>query len=149
MVFFAIPRILHSTVGTIFALLAGIALVALGTLLVATQAPDGTRDLQAYETAARCPAAPSVPVECRWTQEFTVSGVRLATITERESARVFLTDADGARWKTYYSSDGPVLDRLDEGDRVTGTVWRGRLTEIAAGGASQETHEAQIGRAHV
>ncbi|GAA3929551.1 hypothetical protein GCM10023085_08660 [Actinomadura viridis] len=133
--------ILRRTVATVFTLLAGVALMALAAFLVATVAPDGVRDLRAYEAAPRCPAAPSGPAECRWTQEFTVSGVRL-TKKRSESNRAFLTGPDGARWETFYSSNGPVLDGLGEGDRVTGTVWRGLLTEISAGGTSQETHDA-------
>jgi hypothetical protein len=70
-----------------------------------------------------------------------VSGVRV-TNSKSKLNRAFLTGADGVRWETFYSSAGPVLDRLDEGDRVTGIIWRGMLTEIAEGGSSQKTQDA-------
>lgn len=133
--------ILRSMVATVLTLLCGIALVALAVVLIVTFAPGGTRDLHAYQAASHCPAAPSAPAECRWTQEFTVSGLRV-TNSKSKLDRAFLTGADGVRWETFYSSAGPVLDRLDEGDRVTGTIWRGRVTEIAEGGASQKTQDA-------
>jgi hypothetical protein len=134
-------RILRSIVGTVLTLLFGVALVAFAVVLLTTVAPGGDRDLHAYQAAPRCPAAPSAPAECRWTQEFTVSGVRL-THSKSKPNRAFLTGADGVRWETLYSSNGPIVDTLDEGDLVAGTIWRGRLTEIAAEGASQKTQDA-------
>ncbi|GAB2849496.1 hypothetical protein GCM10027176_60790 [Actinoallomurus bryophytorum] len=134
-------RILRSAVGTVLTLLFGATLVLIGVILVTWIAPGGARDLHAYEAAPRCPAAPAAPAECRWTQEFTVSGVRL-TRSRSESDRAFLTGADGVRRETFYDSRGPVLDALDEGDRVTGTIWRGFVTEIAAEGDSQKTQDA-------
>ena len=137
----SIAGILRSAVATVLTLLAGVALVVLAVVLTATIAPGGTRDLRAYQAAPRCPAAPSARAECRWTQGFTVSGVRL-TRSRSKLNRALLTGADGVRWETFYSSNGPVLDTLDTGDRVTGTIWRGVVTEIAAGGASQKTQDA-------
>ncbi|MBA8952630.1 hypothetical protein ACFQU9_20860 [Actinomadura namibiensis] len=127
----------------VLTLLGGLALVVSAVALVAAGAPDGARDLRAYQAAQRCPAAPVAPAECRWTQVFTVSHIAL-TKSKSKSNRAVLTSADGARWETFYASRGPVLNGLDEGDRVTGTLWRGRLTEIAAAGASQETRAAPV-----
>lgn len=137
----SLSSLLRSTIATVLTLLAGIGLVALAAFLVVSEAPGGVRDLHAYRAAARCDGPPVAPAECRWTQEFTVSGVRLSQ-SKSESRRAFLTGGDGSRWETFYSSKGPVLDGLQEGDRVSGTIWRGLLTEIAARGASQETHQA-------
>jgi hypothetical protein len=137
---------LRSTVATFVNLLVGVALVGVSAVLLATQVPDGRRDVDAYKAATRCAAAPAADVAgtaasaaCLWTQEFTVSAISMRQ-TKSESRSAVLTSPDGDRWRTRYSSAGPVLDGLDEGDRVTGTVWRGRLTEIAAGGDSQKTH---------
>ncbi|TDB88538.1 hypothetical protein [Actinomadura sp. 7K534] len=133
--------ILNSIVMTALNLLAGLGLVVLAAGLLAAEVPDGDRDLRAYESAARCQAPPRAPADCRWTAEFTVSEVRL-TYKRGESDRAYLTDADGDRWKASFANRAPVLNTLDEGDRVTGTIWRGRLTEVAAEGASQRTHAA-------
>lgn len=122
-----VSQLLRSTVASVFTLLAGIGLVVLGVFVVATVAPGGARDLHAYEAAARCPAAPAASAGCRWTQDFTVSAVHL-TAKRSDPYRAVLSGADGVRWETHYGNAGPVLDRLDVGDRVTGTVWRGRPT---------------------
>lgn len=133
--------ILNSTSMTVLNLVAGIGLVALAAGLLLAYVPDGDRDLRAYESADRCPSAPQKPADCRWTAEFTVSDVRL-THKKSESDSALLTDADGDTWETSYAKRGPVLGGLDKGDQVTGTVWRGRLTEISTGDASQRTQAA-------
>ncbi|TDE23879.1 hypothetical protein [Actinomadura sp. 6K520] len=132
---------LGSIVMTVLNLLAGLGLVAAAALIVAAEAPDGVRDLRAYESAARCQAPPREPAECRWTEEFTVADIRL-TYKRGQSDRAVLTDADGDRWDASFANRNPVLNSLDEGDRVTGTIWRGRLTEVSAEGASQRTQAA-------
>lgn len=138
----SLTRILRSTVGTVLTLLVGVGLVVLGVFFAATVAPGGLRDLRAYEAAARCPAAPSKPADCRWTQEFTVSGARRVKTGKSKANRVSLTSANGVRWEAFYDTGGSVLDRLEEGDRVTATIWRGIVTEIAAERASQKTFDA-------
>ncbi|GAA0551605.1 hypothetical protein [Actinomadura livida] len=135
--------IMKSIFMTVLNLAAGVGLVVLAAGLLAAEAPDGDRDLRAYESATRCQAPPRAPADCRWTAKFTVSDVRL-TSKRGESDSAVLTDADGDGWETSYPNSGPVLNTLDEGDRVTGTVWRGRLTEIAAMGQSQRTHAAPV-----
>ncbi|MGW3769402.1 hypothetical protein [Actinomadura verrucosospora] len=137
----SLAGVLRSTVATVLTLLAAVVFVALAVVLMVTQVPDGTRDLDAYRAAPRCPSAPARPAECRWTQEFTVAGVRLTSRRGRLDT-VTLTGADGHRWETAYTDRGPVIGDLGRGDRVTGTVWRGRLTEIAARGESQDTDAA-------
>lgn len=137
----SLAGLLRSTVGTVLALLACTGLVALMAALAVTHAPDGTRDLDAYNSAPRCPSAPSAPAECRWTQEFTVSDVR-RTFKKGKLDRATLTDSNGTDWKTEYVTNGPVLDDMDKGDRVTGTIWRGRVTEVAMNGDSQATEAA-------
>ncbi|MEW2352441.1 hypothetical protein [Spirillospora sp. NPDC029432] len=125
------------------------ALILLGALaasvgvafLAVTEAPDGDRDLRAYKAAAPCPSAPTGPAECRWQQPFTVSSIHL-TSKRGELDRTILADARGARWETAFTSNKPVLRLLSEGDRVTGTLWRGRLVEVAAEGESQRTDAA-------
>jgi hypothetical protein len=130
--------ILRSTLGTVLTLLCGVGLLVPAAVLLVTVAPGGDRDLRLYEAAPRCPSEPSADAECRWTQEFTVVGVRLSDKRGRPD-RVVLRDADGARWESTYPSRGPLLEDLDGARQVTGTIWRGKLTEIATGDASQRT----------
>src|SRR5690606_40279717 len=84
-----------------------------------------TPTLSPYTTLFRSPDAPA---ECRWTQEFTISDIYLTKARNADNSAV-LTDADGTEWETTYSSRGPVLNQLDEGDRVTATLWRGRVID--------------------
>ncbi|MFD0854727.1 hypothetical protein ACFQ07_20985, partial [Actinomadura adrarensis] len=96
--------------------------------------------------ATRCPSAPPGPsapsqaADCLWTQEFTVTGVRLSK-KRGETDRAYLTDANGDRWTADADKD-PILAGLDEGDRITGTIWRGEITEISADGDTQRTYDA-------
>ncbi|MEV5709041.1 hypothetical protein [Actinoallomurus sp. NPDC052274] len=133
----SVTRLLRSTVAAVLTLLFGVGLAAFGVLFAVTEAPGGARDLRAYEAAARCPAPPSAPADCRWTQEFTVSGGRLPN-SRRQPNRLVLNGADGTRRETSYDSGGPVFEK---GERVTGTVWRGLLTEISSGEFSQKTYD--------
>lgn len=135
--------ILRSRVGAAVVLLSGTALVLVGVLMSVRFAPDGVRDLHAYEAAPRCASAPSGAADCRWTQPFTVAGVHLNG-GKRDVDRAVLTSADGTRWETAYTDRKPLLSELKKGDRVTGTVWRGLLTEIAAKGAAQRTQDAPV-----
>ncbi|WP_329481776.1 hypothetical protein OG555_06210 [Kribbella sp. NBC_01484] len=133
---------LDSISGTVGALLVGLGLIGGAAALVVAETPNGARDVRAYEAAPRCLAAPSTRAECRWTGEFTVSDIYLNHYMRDKNSSAVLISAHGARWNTFYGNTGPVLDHLDEGDRVTGTIWRGRLTEITAKGAVQETTRA-------
>ncbi|MFG1624952.1 hypothetical protein [Kribbella sp. NPDC049227] len=137
--------ILDRTVTTIFVLLGGVALVGAATDLGTVVAPDDARELHAYEHAPRCSTAPQTPAECRWTEEFTVSDIHVVPEYKTGDRSAVLTGASGARWQTGYPHSGPVLDQLDEGEHVTGTIWRGRLTEITANGAAQQTERAPVG----
>ncbi|WP_017600456.1 hypothetical protein [Nocardiopsis lucentensis] len=133
-------RLLRNGSTTFLTLVVGLCVATFPLLAVVAIAPDGTADLEAYRAAEPCPAAPAEPSDCLWTQEFTVSDVHLVDRGQRhQSHRTTLTDADGGTWESTYGERGPVLHRLDGGDRVTGTVWRGQLTEIAFGGEVQET----------
>ncbi|MDL4813332.1 hypothetical protein [Actinomadura opuntiae] len=137
----SVGGILRGRVGAGIVLVVGVALVALGLFLSIRIAPGGVRDLHAYQAAPRCAAAPSGAADCRWTQRFTVADIRL-TSSRGDVDHAFLTDERGRRWRTEYADRKPVLTDLKEGDQVTGTVWRGRLTEISANGASQKTQDA-------
>ncbi|MER7243647.1 hypothetical protein [Kribbella sp. NPDC000426] len=136
--------ILDTTRTTIFALLGGVALVGFAADLSTVVAPDNARELHAYQTARPCTVAPSAPAECRWTDEFTVSDVHVVPESKRGERSAVLTSASGVRWITGFGHSGPVLEKLADGDRVVGTVWRGRLTEITGHGAAQETTRAPV-----
>lgn len=113
----------------------------IGAVIVTGRLVQDDAALAAYREAARCPAAPTVAAECRWSRQFTVTEIRHFKRRNQQNG-VVLVAADGSRWETSYAADGPVFDHLSDGDRVTGTIWRGMVTEIAAVGATQETMNA-------
>jgi hypothetical protein len=74
-----------------------------------------------------------------------VSDVHVVRNYQKGERSAVLTRSSGARWNMEFNQSGPVLEQLDEGDRVTGTIWRGRLTEITANGAAQQTRWGPAG----
>ncbi|MBO2448338.1 hypothetical protein J4573_14630 [Actinomadura barringtoniae] len=134
-------RLLRHTAAAVLTLLFGILVVAGMGAVLAKYAPNGADDLHAYETAARCPQNPASPADCRWTREYTVTRAHVSN-SRHDDTYALLTSENGVVRKTVYPNDGPVVDRLRTGDRVTVTVWRGLLTEIAAHGKTQRTSAA-------
>jgi hypothetical protein len=134
-------RFIRSTAGAIIFLLVGLGMVAGAVGALVAYLPGGDRDLRAYEAATPCPTVPIEPADCLWKQEFTVTEVDDPR-GRGQGQYTILTDADGHRWWSTYGDFGPVWNELARGDRVTGTIWRGTLTEISEGGASQRTSEA-------
>ncbi|MFD0898890.1 MDR/zinc-dependent alcohol dehydrogenase-like family protein [Actinomadura sediminis] len=110
----------------------GAALAALAGL------PGRLAEQRAFDSAAACPAAPREPADCRWKQEFTISAIRLYAGRHSEITAT-LTDRSGRERPTEFKSNEPLLDDLDDGDTVVGTIWRGEVVEIAAPGGVQET----------
>ena len=119
-------------------------MVGVAADLAAVVGPGNLRELHAYQRAPRCATAPSAPAECRWTDEFTVSDIHVVADYKKGDRNAVLTGTSSARWTTWFNRSGPVLEKLDEGERVTGTVWRGRMTEVTADGATQHTTTAPV-----
>ncbi|WP_051300836.1 hypothetical protein [Actinomadura rifamycini] len=119
-------------------LLLGIAgvLGAVATVLVAV--PGRLADQAAFDAARDCPAAPREPADCLWKQEFAISDIRLYSGRGSEITAT-LTDRAGDVWPTEYRTNEPLLDDLDDGDTVVGTIWLGEVVRIAAPGGVQET----------
>ncbi|MFD7415194.1 hypothetical protein [Kitasatospora purpeofusca] len=131
------------------ALLAAAALVpaAAAWYVFAVRMPDDTERSRSYAVAATCPAgSPGTAVqECLRTVPFTVGGTVLRP-------KEHLATLDGApTWSgtVRFGDPGPLLEDLKPGDRVDGTVWRGRVTRLERAGVAQSSvdeprEEAQI-----
>lgn len=138
-------RFVRSTAGAICCHLLGLGMVAGAVAGLAAELPDGDRELRAYQSATRCPSAPSEltePADCLWTYPFIVDEVDASPRGRGNPPYAILRGPDGDNRKATFANSDPVLETLSRGDRVTGTMWRGTLTEIEAGGASQTTAEA-------
>ncbi|GAA0436098.1 hypothetical protein [Streptomyces luteireticuli] len=125
---------LTNSATAILYLLAGVAGVAASVWMACFWVPDEIADERAYRSAPAC-AQTSRTDDCVREREFTVSDVRLG----KKQHEATLTDSAGAARRVGFAGDGPLLSRLHDGDRVTGTVWRGAVQEIAAEGTKQET----------
>ncbi|GGU92663.1 hypothetical protein GCM10010182_04980 [Actinomadura cremea] len=119
-------------------LLIGVAGVIGGAALAVTGVPDRLDEQRALDSAADCPAAPREPADCLWRQEFAISDITLYAGRNSEITAT-LTDRAGDAWATQYPNNEPLLDDLDDGDPVVGTIWRGEIVRIAALGDEQDT----------
>ncbi|WP_175407923.1 hypothetical protein [Streptomyces sp. TRM64462] len=132
----------------VVAVLAGLGLGA-GTLaLTLVVIPDARAEERAFAAAAPCtaPLPAGVAVareECLRELDFTVRNV---SITRGKSSRYAASltreaaDGGGRAWeRVEFGGEEPLLGRLERGDRVTATVWRGTVVEAAAHGTSQRT----------
>ncbi|MFB8239212.1 hypothetical protein ACFC58_21950 [Kitasatospora purpeofusca] len=131
------------------ALLAAAALVqaAAAWYVLAVRMPDDTERSRSYSVAATCPAgSPGTAVEeCVRTVPFTVSG----TVLRPKDHLATLDGAPSWSGTVRFGSPGPLLEDLKPGDRVDGTLWRGRVTRLERAGVAQASvdeprDEAQI-----
>ncbi|MGW3327199.1 hypothetical protein [Streptomyces virginiae] len=95
-----------------------------------------------YTAARPCPADKTVQEweRCVRTVSFTVDEVQL----KGEWGRRFTATVSGAPFwngKLHFGDPGPLLEQLNSGDRVTGTVWRGDVMALAEGDVRQSTAE--------
>ncbi|MEW2129419.1 hypothetical protein [Streptomyces sp. NPDC005435] len=116
------------------------AVVGLALLtVVSLELPRAVESERAFKEAVPCRSVPEADADCLWRQPFTVSGIHLWSGRRGDDIHATLTSESGTAWRTGFREDGPVLSALGDGDRVTGTVWRGRLVRIAAKGDVQVT----------
>ncbi|WP_049715693.1 hypothetical protein [Streptomyces caatingaensis] len=137
---------LSNSATAVLFLLAGAAAVAFAVWMAGFSVPEQLADDRAYRSAPACPqpagtartartAGTARTDDCVREREFTVSDVR----TGRREYGATLTDSAGTARRIGFAGAGPLLHRLRDGDRVTATLWRGAVQEIAAKGTRQET----------
>ncbi|MEW2623954.1 hypothetical protein [Streptomyces sp. NPDC048106] len=129
-------------------LLAGAALIVLSlaaalacSLVFTAWLPGDRARYREYEAAEACPARTVVPrsEDCLRKVAFTVESTRN---TPKNLRATLLGPEPFPRTVVPFGDSGPVLGELHRGDRVTGTVWRGIVVEVAAGDARQSSSDA-------
>lgn len=110
--------------------------------LFAVQLQYDTGRHRDYTAARPCPADKTVQEweRCVRTVSFTVDEVQL----KGEWGHRFTATVSGAPFwngKLPFGDPGPLLEQLNSGDRVTGTVWRGDVMALAEGNVRQSTAE--------
>ncbi|MEU8702097.1 hypothetical protein AB0C61_31415 [Streptomyces sp. NPDC048680] len=103
--------------------------------------PDSRGRLHAYRSAETCPARAVTPrtEDCLREVAFTVESTRNAS---RRIDATLLGPEPFPRTRVSFGHSGPVLSGLEPKDRITGTVWRGLVVEIAQGDIRQESTDA-------
>lgn len=97
-----------------------------------TWLPNDRTLYREYKAAEACPARRVIPrsEDCLRKVTFTVEGTRKSTKNMRAT---LLGPEPFPRVVVPFGDRGPVLSGLQQGDRVTGTVWRGVVVVVAEG----------------
>ncbi|MER7846376.1 hypothetical protein ABTZ03_20750 [Kitasatospora sp. NPDC096077] len=134
------------------ALFAASALIpaAAASYALAVTLPTDTERYRAYTTAAACPAgSPGATIEeCVRTVPFTVNGTVVHSAGKSSKFRATLDGSPYWSGETGFDDAGPLLESLKPGDRVDGTVWRGRVMRLEKAGVTQATHDAPRDEVH-
>ncbi|MEV0786246.1 hypothetical protein AB0I52_25470 [Streptomyces sp. NPDC050423] len=103
--------------------------------------PDSRGRLHEYRTAETCPARTVIPrsEDCLRKLAFTVESTRN---TPKHIEATLLGPDPYPRTAISFGDSGPVLSELEPKDRITGTVWRGHVVEIAKGDSRQVSADA-------
>ncbi|MEU6865882.1 hypothetical protein ABZ924_21955 [Streptomyces sp. NPDC046876] len=118
--------------------------------MLAVQLPYENGRHAAYTAARQCPTDETVREreDCVRTVSFTVDAVQLKG---GRGSQYSATVSGAAFWngKVDFGDPGPLLERLNPQDQVTGTIWRGAVMTIAKGDVRQNSadkprDEAQI-----
>ncbi|KUJ39292.1 MULTISPECIES: hypothetical protein [Streptomyces] len=130
--------------------LTGIALIALAAISAlscyvtfAAWLPADIKHYRDYVAARPCPAhpRPEVAHDCLRTVSFTVENTEVRG-GRNGSYKATLSGAPAGNGEAVFGDPDPVLETLEPGDRITGTVWRGRVMTISKAGAEQTTSDA-------
>lgn len=100
--------------------------------------PTDVKRYEAYTAAKPCPAP-----DCLQDLTFTV-GSTVVKSAGRSTRYEATLDRDGSptrHRKVRFGDSEPLLERLQPGDRVVGTVWRGDIVAIAQDGVRQPTSD--------
>jgi hypothetical protein len=109
-------------------------------VFMAAEFPERRDELYALRDAPTCEASPQGSAECQWPQEFIVSEIRIDDLGRtRYFSAMLTTPNQKSKWPVEFRNDGPLLKTLRDGDRVTGTIWRGDVVKIAVGHVVQNT----------
>lgn len=108
--------------------------------------PDNAERYRAYQTAEPCPGGTAEALtaheDCLRTVTFTVERTRNEPQSRTDTYTAILTGTPFWNGKVRFGDPDPVLERLEPGDRITGTVWRGGVMSVGKDGLTQNTSDA-------
>lgn len=123
--------------------LAGLTALAAGALLLMTL-PRAAAEERALQVATACQG--TVTRDCVRAAWFTVESVRVHR-GKGSGGWVVVSGTDEAAGETRFTGITDFLDRVQPGDRVVGTVWRGRIIVLGNDRAAQRTDSHPVGDA--
>ncbi|MFI8323832.1 hypothetical protein [Streptomyces sp. NPDC085529] len=130
-------RLQNATVG-----LAGLVVLLVGVVLLIGVLPTVAAEERAFLAASAC-RGPETR-NCLRTASFTVETVALPR-GKSESGRVRVVSPQGGDAHPQFNGIGPFLERIRAGDRVTATLWRGRIVVLADDEGGQRTAAHPVG----
>ncbi|MFJ5712474.1 hypothetical protein [Streptomyces sp. NPDC093105] len=122
--------------------LAGLVVLLVGVVLLIGVLPTVAAEERAFLAASAC-RGPETR-NCLQTASFTVESVALQR-GKSESGRVRVVSPQGGDAHLQFNAIGPFLERVRSGDRVRGTLWRGRIVVLADAEGGQRTAAHPVG----
>ncbi|MFJ5830583.1 hypothetical protein [Streptomyces sp. NPDC093089] len=123
--------------------LGGLTALTAGALLLVTL-PQAAADEGAFQGATVCRG--SATRECVRAAWFAVESVRVHR-GKGSGGWVVVSGTDEAAGKTTFTGITDFLDQVQPGDRVVGTVWRGRIVVLGNDRSAQRTDSHPVGDA--
>ncbi|WP_371797022.1 hypothetical protein [Streptomyces sp. NBC_01718] len=105
--------------------------------------PSDREHYREYRAAEPCPAHATAQLksDCLSTRRFTVMKTVIKT-GKTSTYEAILKDGDSWRGVVDFGDPGPLLDRLQPGDRVTATVWRRDIVVLSKDAIRQNSSDA-------
>jgi hypothetical protein len=115
-----------------------------GFLVLTSWLPSDIKRYREYTAAEPCPAGTVAAAgeDCVRTYAFTVEKTEIDSDGRSTSYTATLTMGPSWRSTVDFVGPDPVLEVLEPGDRVSGTVWRRQIMTLSKGGLRQDTAEA-------
>ncbi|WP_432036919.1 hypothetical protein [Streptomyces cucumeris] len=113
-------------------------------LVFAWWLPSDSERYQDYRAAEPCSSRSMEQgqTDCLSTWLLTVEKTVNKTAGKSSSYEATLTGQDSWRGTVSFGDPGPLLERLDPGDQVTATAWRGDIVVLSKDGVRQNTSQA-------
>ncbi|MFE6866300.1 hypothetical protein ACFVFS_07060 [Kitasatospora sp. NPDC057692] len=130
---------------------AALAPAAAAWYVFAAMLPDDAERYRSYTAAAACPAGSpgAAREECVRSVPFSVTGTVVRHAGKSSEFRATLDGAPLWSGEVRFGNAGPLLDDLKPGDRVDGTVWRGRVMRLERSGVAQASTDEPRDEAQV
>ncbi|MFE3642539.1 hypothetical protein ACFXOM_16245 [Streptomyces sp. NPDC059169] len=124
--------------------LVGLVLVVLAGAGLAT-VPDLMDEERAFEAAVPCGSSAVAGADCLRPVGATVMRTVIQDVPKHEEFTLRLGGPPDVPHEIDMGASGPLLTRLQQGDRVTVTMWRDYATAVSRDGVTQESADTPVG----